>query len=103
MSTKLKKTLTVAAIILFGVFSVSNFETKSNDIVHVENYRVRQGDTFWTVTQYYRDLDSRDLYIFEYQDEIRELNPQLKDKNYQLQPNDFITIRYYQVSNVSKP
>ena len=94
MSNKLKKALAVAAILLFGAVNLSNFNQRHDEIIHVENYKVRAGDTFWNVTQYYRDLDARNLYIFEYQDEIRELNPHLKDKHFQLQPNDVIRIKY---------
>ena len=94
MSNKLKKALAVAAILLFGAVNLSNFNQHRDEIIHVENYKVRAGDTFWDITQYYRDLDARNLYIFEYQDEIRELNPHLKDKHFQLQPNDVIQIKY---------
>ena len=94
MSNKLKKVLMILAIVLFGIV---NLNVKNNDgqIIHVESYKVRNGDTFWDVTEYYRELDARNLYIFEYQDEVRELNPQLKERHYQLQPNDVITIQYY--------
>ena len=93
MSSKLKKALAVAAILLFGAVNLSNFNQRQ-DVIHVETYRVKAGDTFWNVTEYYRDLDARDLYIFDYQDEVRDLNPHLKDNNCQLQPNDLITVHY---------
>ena len=94
MSSKLKKALAVGAVILFGMATLGiNFNDEKN-IVHVENYKVRNGDTFWNVTEYYRELDARNLYLLEYQDEVRELNPHLKERNYQLQPNDVITVQY---------
>ena len=93
MSSKFKKALAVAAILLFGAVNLSNFNQRQ-DVIHVETYRVKAGDTFWNVTEYYRDLDARDLYIFDYQDEVRDLNPKLKDNNCQLQPNDLITVHY---------
>ena len=93
MSNKLKKALAVAAVLLFGAINLSPNPT-DDDVIHVVTYKVRNGDTFWNVTEYYRDLDQRNLYIFEYQDEVRELNPHLKERNYQLQPNDLITIKY---------
>lgn len=93
MSSKLKKALAVAAIILFGFVNLG-IEHSDKDIIHVENYRVRAGDTFWNVTEYYRELDARNLYLLEYQDEVRELNPHLRDRHYQLQPNDVITVQY---------
>lgn len=95
MSKKLKKALAVCAILLFGAVTLSTYNHGAEkEVIHVETYKVRSGDTFWTISQYYRDLDARDLYIFEYQDELRELNPQLKNNGCQLQPNDLITVRY---------
>ena len=95
MSDKFKKLLTVGAILLFGTAALSVDFTDDKNIIHVENYKVRNGDTFWNVTEYYRELDDRNLYIFEYQDEVRELNPHLKERHYQLQPDDVITVQYY--------
>lgn len=94
MSSKLKKALAVGVILLGGIFSLSIHNPDEKNIIHVENYKVRNGDTFWNVTEYYRELDARNLYIFEYQDEVRELNPHLRDRHYQLQPNDVITVQY---------
>ena len=94
MSKKLKKALTVAAIILFGVIGLSVHFPAEKNIIHVETYKVRAGDTFWDVTEYYRELDARNLYIMEYQYEVLELNPHLKERHYQLQPNDIITVQY---------
>ena len=96
MSDKFKKLLTVGAILLFGTAALSVDFTDDKNIIHVENYKVRNGDTFWNVTEYYRELDDRNLYIFEYQDEVRELNPHLKERHYQLQPDDVITVQYVQ-------
>ena len=96
MSDKLKKALTICAILLFGAVNLStfNFGSDDNNFVHVETYEVKAGDTFWDVAHYYHKLDNRNLYIFEYMDELRELNPQLIENHCQLQPNDLITIKY---------
>ena len=95
MSKKLKKLLATAAILIFGAATLSvNFTDESKMEMHVEKYKVRAGDTFWDVSRYYRDKDARNLYIFEYQDEIRELNPQLVEKKNQLTVGDEITVRY---------
>lgn len=98
----LKKIL--AAVVIAGLCLLnigSNFDTikswlaeDNNAPLKVEKYTVQNGDTFWDVTRYYRDKDARNLYIFDYQDEVRSLNPQLKEQNYQLQPNDVITVQY---------
>lgn len=110
LSTKLKKALVICAVMMFGFQSLSqgfgdwNFGFQfpngfgEKRVVNYETYRVRAGDTFWDISEHYRNLDDRNLYIFEYQDELRELNPFLKDRHNQLQPNDIITVRYYTVS-----
>lgn len=73
---------------------IKNWFPDDTATLKVEKYTVQTGDTFWDVTRYYRDKDARNLYIFDYQDEVRSLNPQLKEQNYQLQPNDVITVQY---------
>lgn len=95
MSKKLKKLFATAAILIFGAATLSiNYTDESKMEVHVEKYKVRAGDTFWDVSRYYRDKDARNLYIFEYQDELRELNPELVEKKNQLSVGDEITVRY---------
>lgn len=104
-TAKLKKILAAAAIAGFCLLNIGanlaeikNFVTNSDDApLKTEKYVVKNGDTFWDVTRYYRDKDARDLYIFDYQDEVRSLNPKLQNTNYQLQPNDVITVRYLDV------
>ena len=93
MSNKLKRALTFAAVIMFGAVNIGNFNADSYDL-HVDSYKVKSGDTFWSVTQIYRDKDARNLYIFDYQDEVRRLNPYLVDNNCQLQPGDVIKLQY---------
>lgn len=94
MSNKLKKALAICAILFFGAINLSNFNQQRDEIIHVENYKVRAGDTFWNISERFYRLDDRNIYILEYQDELRALNPHLKDNQFQLQPNDFITVRY---------
>lgn len=94
--TKLKKFFTVATLVFFGAATTSiNFSDEPKYEVHVESYKVRSGDTFWDVSRYYRDLDDRNLYIFDYQDELRRLNPKLVENKNQLMPNDEIQVMYY--------
>ncbi len=96
--TKLKKFFTVAALVFFGAATASvQFSDEPKYEVHVERYKVRAGDTLWDVSRYYRDLDDRNLYIFDYQDELRRLNPKLVENKNQLMPNDVITVKYLKV------
>ncbi len=93
MSKKLKKAMAICAVLLFGAMNLSPINDQPQ-IMRVETVKVRAGDTFWDIAEHYRNLDGRNLYIFEYMDEIRELNPWLKDRQNQLQPNDVITVKY---------
>lgn len=96
--TKLKKFFAVATLIFFGAATASvQFAETPKYEVHVERYKVRAGDTLWDVSRYYRDLDDRNLYIFDYQDELRRLNPKLVENKNQLMPNDVITVKYLKV------
>ena len=102
MSKKLKKALAALALVVFGAATLSiNFTDTSKYEIHVEKYKVRAGDTFWDVSRYYRDLDARNLYIFEYQDELRELNAWLIDRHNQLQIGDEITVQYMRFKETS--
>ena len=93
--TKLKKFFAVATLIFFGVATASvQFSDEPKYEVHVESYKVRLGETFWEIAEHYRNLDDRDLYIFTYMDELRELNPYIVERKNQLQPNDLIEVRY---------
>lgn len=96
--TKLKKIFAITAIVFFGAATASiNFSDEPKYEVHVESYKVRTGETFWEIAEHYRNLDDRDLYIFDYQDELRRLNPQLVENKNQLMPNDVITVKYLKV------
>ncbi|MBQ9486628.1 MAG: LysM peptidoglycan-binding domain-containing protein [Selenomonadaceae bacterium] len=96
---KLKKFFAIAALVFFGAATASvQFTTDEPKYeVHVERYKVRSGDTFWDVSRYYRDLDDRNLYIFDYQDELRRLNPQLVENKNQLNVGDVIEVKYLKI------
>ena len=89
---KVKKILTVL-LIAGSCLSFSSFNFGEQNIC-TETYKVRAGDTFWDISCRYRDMDARNLYILEYQDELRALNSWLKDTHCQLKPDDVLTVRY---------
>lgn len=95
INSKLKKFFAVAALVFFGGVTASINFTDDKTEVHVEKYKVRAGDTLWDVARYYRDLDSRNLYIFEYIDEMRENNAWLIERKNQIYPNDLLEVKYY--------
>lgn len=94
--TKLKKIAAIAAVLIFGASFLSgtgNNQTTRN--VVYTTYQAQTGDTFWDIANRYYNEDSRGLYLLEYQDEIRRLNPDLAERQYQLQPGDTVNICYY--------
>lgn len=96
--TKLKKFFVVATLMFFGAATVSvQFAETPKYEVHVESIKTVNGDTLWEIAEHYRALDDRNLYIFEYIDELRELNPALVENKNQLMPNDVITVKYLKV------
>ena len=92
MSNKLKKALLTAALVMFGLINVGT--PYDDEDYTVDEYRVKAGDNFWYITENYRNKDARDLYLLEYQDEVRELNPWLKESHNQLHVGDVIKVRY---------
>ena len=96
-----KKILQIEAIVFFGAFtlgfllgSIAEYSLAHDYKVISEVYTVKQGDTFMDICLQYRKKDARDPYVFVYMDEIRELNPFLKETKNQLQPGDEIKIQY---------
>ena len=71
MSKKMKRAMIVAAILIGGFVALSG-DSYSEDDFTFETYTVKSGDTFWDVSHYYREKDARNLYIFDYQDELRD-------------------------------
>ena len=98
MKLKLRRLITALVVVgiclpNIGANLIEMDKDKSNSLT-TEKYTVKAGDTFWAITSRYRDKDARNMYLLEYQDEVRELNPYLVERHCQLQPNDVITIRY---------
>lgn len=88
-----KKLAAVAAIFAVGFLSGSAHQ---RDFTATQiRYVVQPGDTFWDVANRYYNRDSRRLYLLEYHDEIRQLNPQIAARHYQISPGDVINVRYY--------
>ena len=91
------RTLVACAVVGTCLSSISADKSSNlneGDKIIVKNHVVKSGDTFWGITTYYRDKDARDMYLLEYQDEIRKLNPDLAANQCQVKPNDIITVQY---------
>lgn len=94
--TAIKKLALLILIIIVSVFNLSvNLNSESKFKPCSEIYRVHKGENFWSISSYYREKDARNPYLFEYQDELRKLNPWLVERKNQLKPNDKLIIRYY--------
>jgi len=89
-------------LLLFVVFMVvgvgigieveKSLELKSHVVSTM--YVVQEGDTLIDICWTYQNLDCRHPYIFEFMDEVKELNPYLEKRKNQLQVGDKIYIQY---------
>ena len=92
-----ERVLVVCAVVGTCISSISAdkpSDINEGDKIIVKNHVVKSGDTFWGITTYYRDKDARDMYLLEYQDEVRRLNPKITANQCQVKPNDIITVQY---------
>ena len=93
-------------VLLFAVFVIAGIgiglgvESSLTPKTHTVStmYVVKEGDTLIDICWTYQNLDCRHPYIFEYMDEVKELNPFLEERKNQLQIGDKIYIQYQEVS-----
>ena len=93
-------------LMLFAVFVIAGIgiglgvESSLTPKTHTVStmYVVKEGDTLIDICWTYQNLDCRHPYIFEYMDEVKELNPFLEERKNQLQIGDKIYIQYQEVS-----
>lgn len=78
--------LLMGAAVMFSGAAQQSTETVRD--VHV----VQAGDTLWNLTEKYREKDARNLYIMEYMNEIKELNPEVADGK--IYPGQEISFEY---------
>lgn len=93
----LKKILVIFALFLIiggaiGIYIEKTLEPKTRVISTI--YVVQKGDTLIDICWTYQNLDYRHPYIFEFMDEIKDLNPFLEDRKDNLQVGDKILIQY---------
>lgn len=61
-----------------------------------ETYTVKKGDTFWDVSETFLKKNTGGRrYILEFQEGIKELNPELLETHCQLQPGQKLRINYW--------
>ena len=96
---KKDKTLLIlgAFVMFFGVgyflYGVIDSWVMGDREAVYETYTVKRGDTFWGISERYRDRDCRDVYIMQYKYELEKLNPEVKPG--ELKAGDKLKVRYY--------
>ncbi len=99
--TRIQKTALILAItfIVGVVVGVLGFDAVKDSLPQKvavqETYKVKGGDTFWDIAAKYREQDCRNLYILEFLEELKELNPSIAAKKNQLHVGDEMIVRYY--------
>lgn len=95
---KLNKFFLIMGIcfIVGGAFGLIQEKISPKTHTVTETVIIQEGDTLYDICYNYRKLDCRDPYILEFIDEIKELNPHLKQGKF-LQPGDKILVRYKQL------
>lgn len=87
-------TKAAAVILLTGAAAMfSGANTTPTEVAH-DVYIVEEGDNLWTLTEKFRERDTRDPYIYEYMDEIKKLNPELIENKGRLYPGQVLKFEY---------
>ena len=96
----LKFLMLFAVFVIVGIGIGLGVESSLTPKTHTVStmYVVKEGDTLIDICWTYQNLDCRHPYIFEYMDEVKELNPFLEERKNQLQVGDKIYIQYQEVS-----
>ena len=96
----LKFLMLFAVFVIVGIGIGLGVESSLTPKTHTVStmYVVKEGDTLIDICWTYQNKDCRHPYIFEYMDEVKELNPFLEERKNQLQIGDKIYIQYQEVS-----
>ena len=88
---RIKKGILVA--FLLGAAAISVGLTREDPEYAVQEYVVQPGDTLWGIIEEYREKYAPDIYILEFQEDVLDCNPGLRERQGQLQPGDVIRIK----------
>ena len=89
----LKKAAHIAALIGVAAISIGLTSRPAADTHIVEiAYTVQPGDTWWSIVERFREMDADDRYIFEYKNELDQLNDGVDLGN--LKPGQTLRIQY---------
>ena len=89
----LKKAAHIAALVGIAAISIGLTSRPAADTHIVETvYTVQPGDTWWSIVERFREMDADDRYIFEYKNELDQLNDGVDLGN--LKPGQTLRIQY---------
>ena len=75
-----------------GIYTEKTLEPQTHTVSTM--YVVKDGDTLIDICYTYQQLDCRKPYIFEFMDEVKNLNPFLQERKNNLQVGDELKIQY---------
>ena len=89
----LKKAAICAALVGIAAISIGLTSRPAADTHIVEiTYTVQPGDTWWSIVEHFRDVDTEDRYVLEYKSELERLNKGIDTGN--LTPGQTLRIQY---------
>lgn len=89
----LKKAAICAALIGIAAISIGLTNRPAADTHLVEiTYTVQPGDTWWSIVEKFRAMDADDRYIFDYKQELDQLNKGADLGN--LKPGQILRVQY---------
>ena len=90
---QLKKAAICAALGIAAMISIGLTSRPAEDTNLVEiTYTVQPGDTWWSIVERFREMDADDRYIFDYKQELDQLNKGADLGN--LKPGQTLRIQY---------
>ena len=91
---RIKKAMACIALIAAG-YMACGFYDGDQKLVE-ETYTVKHGDTFWDISEAYLKKNTGGRrYILEFQEGIKQLNPELLETHCQLKPGQKLRINYW--------
>lgn len=89
----LKKAAHIAALVGIAAISIGVASRPAADTHLVEiTYTVQPGDTWWSIVERFREMDSEDKYVLDYKSEMERLNDGVDLGN--LTPGQTLRIQY---------
>ena len=89
---RIKKGILVAFLV--GAAAISVGLTRDEPVYAVQEYVVQPGDTLWGIIEEYREEYAPDVYILDFQEDVLDCNPGLRERQGQVKPGDIIKIKY---------